>query len=95
MDMQINTSSKSSGKTLCIGEALIDMICTDKGKTLSEGNNFLKKTGGAPTNVAAAIAALGGGVELASKVGIEPFGKQLVDEMQFFGVSAKWMLSNV
>jgi fructokinase len=94
MDMQKNTSSKSSGKTLCIGEALIDMICTDKGKTLSEGNNFLKKTGGAPTNVAAAIAALGGGVELAAKVGIDPFGKQLVDEMQFFGVSTKYMLQD-
>jgi fructokinase len=47
-------------KILCIGEALIDMICTDKGMSLSEGSNFLKKTGGAPTNVAAAIAALGG-----------------------------------
>ncbi|MFX5465033.1 PfkB family carbohydrate kinase, partial [Acinetobacter baumannii] len=47
-------------KILCIGEALIDMICTDKGKSLSAGNNFLKKPGGAPTNVAAAIAALGG-----------------------------------
>jgi hypothetical protein len=30
-------------KILCIGEALIDMICTDKGKSLSDGNNFLKK----------------------------------------------------
>ena len=47
-------------KILCVGEALIDMICVDKGKSLSEGNNFLKKTGGAPTNVAAAIASLGG-----------------------------------
>ena len=50
-------------KILCIGEALIDMICTDKGKPLSEGENFLKKAGGAPTNVAAAIASLGGNVE--------------------------------
>ena len=41
--MQTNTSSKFSGKTLCIGEALIDMICTDYGKKLSEGNNFLKR----------------------------------------------------
>ena len=41
-------------KILCIGEALIDMICTDKGKALSEGENFLKKPGGALTNVAAA-----------------------------------------
>ena len=30
-------------KILCIGEALIDMICVDKGKSLSEGNNFLGK----------------------------------------------------
>ena len=54
-------------KILCVGEALIDMICTDKGKHLSEGENFLKKPGGAPTNVAAAIAALGGDVELAAR----------------------------
>ena len=79
-------------KILCIGEALIDMICTDKGKPLSEGENFLKKPGGAPTNVAAAIAALGGDVELAAKVGKDPFGQHLVDVMDSFGVSTKWML---
>lgn len=82
------------GKILCIGEALIDMICTDKGKALSDGENFLKKPGGAPTNVAAAIAALGGQVELAAKVGIDPFGKHLIDVMQSFGVSTKWMLQD-
>lgn len=81
-------------KILCIGEALIDMICTDKGSTLSAGNNFLKKPGGAPTNVAAAIAALGGKVELAAKVGNDPFGKQLIEVMQGFGVSTKWMLQD-
>ncbi len=81
-------------KILCIGEALIDMICVDKGKSLSEGNNFLKKTGGAPTNVAAAIAALGGEVELAAKVGKDPFGKQLIQVMEEFGVSTKWMLQD-
>jgi fructokinase len=81
-------------KILCIGEALIDMICTDKGKALSNGENFLKKPGGAPTNVAAAIAALGGKVELAAKVGVDPFGKHLIDVMQSFGVSTKWMLQD-
>ena len=50
------------GKILCVGEALIDMICTDKGKSLSEGQHFLKKPGGAHTNLAASIAALGGKV---------------------------------
>ncbi|OIR08403.1 putative sugar kinase YdjH [mine drainage metagenome] len=90
----INSPSGVGGKILCIGEALIDMICTDKGKSLSEGNNFLKKPGGAPTNVAAAIAALGGSVELAAKVGNDPFGKQLIGVMKDFGVSTKWMLQD-
>lgn len=81
-------------KILCIGEALIDMICVDKGSSLSDGNNFLKKAGGAPTNVAAAVAALGGQVELAAKVGIDPFGKHLIEVMQSFGVSTKWMLQD-
>lgn len=81
-------------KILCIGEALIDMICTDKGMSLSEGSNFLKKTGGAPTNVAAAIAALGGEVELAAKVGKDPFGKQLIQTMESFGVGTNAMLED-
>ena len=81
-------------KILCIGEALIDMICTDKGSSLSDGNNFLKKAGGAPTNVAAAIAALGGHVELAAKIGVDPFGNHLIKVMNDFGVSTKWMLQD-
>lgn len=81
-------------KVLCVGEALIDMICTDKGKSLSQGINFLKKPGGAPTNVAAAIAALGGRVELAAKVGNDPFGKYLINVMQDFGVSTQWILQD-
>ncbi len=81
-------------KILCIGEALMDMICTDKGKSLAEGSNFLKKTGGAPLNVAAAIAALGGDVMMAAKVGADPFGHQLIDEMNGFGVNTKWMLQD-
>lgn len=84
----------SDMKILCIGEALIDMICTDKGSSLSKGQHFLKKPGGAPTNVAAAIAALGGQVELAAKVGNDPFGKQLIDVMQEFGVATRWMLQD-
>lgn len=71
---------------LCIGEALIDMICTDKGQSLSEGQHFLKKPGGAPTNVAAAIGALGGKIQLSAKVGDDPFGRQLKQVMEDFHV---------
>ena len=81
-------------KILCIGEALIDMICTDTGSSLSRGEHFLKKPGGAPTNVAAAIAALGGDVLLSAKVGKDPFGQQLIDVMKDFGVSTVWMVQD-
>ncbi|MBM3417004.1 MAG: carbohydrate kinase [Bacteroidetes bacterium] len=81
-------------KVLCIGEMLIDMICTDKGKALSEGENFIKKAGGAPANVAAAIAVLGGNAELAAKVGTDPFGRYLVEVMQSFGVSVKYVIQD-
>ena len=86
--------SIGGNKILCIGEALIDMICTDKGKSLSDGNNFLKKAGGAPTNVAAAIAALGGNVELAAKVGIDPFGKHLIEVMNSFDVGTRYVIQD-
>jgi fructokinase len=81
-------------KILCIGEALIDMICTDTGQSLADGQNFLKKPGGAPTNVAAAIAALGGNVQLAAKVGKDPFGVQLIGVMEKFGVDTTYMLTD-
>jgi fructokinase len=76
---------------ICIGEALIDMICTDKGSSLSDGQNFLKKPGGAPTNVAAAIGALGGEVSLSAKVGNDPFGRQMISVMREFNVDTKYV----
>lgn len=81
-------------KVLCIGEALIDMICTDRGSRLSDGQNFLKKAGGAPANVAAAIAALGGEVDMAAKVGKDPFGQHLIDLLNEMGVSTKWVIQD-
>jgi fructokinase len=67
------------------------MICTDTGVSLVEGQNFLKKPGGAPTNVAAAIGALGGNVDLAAKVGKDPFGKLLIKTLESFDVSTTYV----
>jgi fructokinase len=78
-------------KVICIGELLTDMICTDQGVTLEKGQHFLKKPGGAPANVAAAIAALGGETAIAACVGNDPFGRQLIDEMKLFGVDTRYI----
>jgi fructokinase len=81
----------SMPKILCIGEALIDMICVDKGSSLVDGEQFVKKPGGAPTNVAAAIGALGGQVELLAKVGYDPFGTLLIKILNDFNVSTRYV----
>jgi fructokinase len=44
--------------------------------------------------VAAAIAALGGDAELAAKVGADPFGNHLIEVMQGFNVSTRWVLQD-
>jgi fructokinase len=81
-------------KILCIGEALIDMICTNKGMALSDGEHFIKKAGGAPMNVAAAIGALGGDVAVAAKVGEDPFGKYLIEVLNGFNVDTRHVIKD-
>ena len=81
-------------KILCVGEALIDMICTDVGSSLKEGQQFLKKAGGAPANVAAATAALGSKVELVAKVGADPFGNHIEDVLIEFGVGTSLLFKD-
>jgi len=81
-------------KVLCIGEALIDMICTDVNVSLSSGQHFIKKAGGAPANVAAAIAALGGSVSMAAKVGDDPFGQHLIELLETMGVDTSLIIKD-
>jgi fructokinase len=70
---------------VCIGELLIDFFCTDVDINLIEGQNFQKQAGGAPANVCAAIAKLGGTALFSGKVGNDPFGqflKKTLDDVQ-------------
>jgi fructokinase len=62
---------------ICIGELLIDFFCTDVDINLIEGQNFQKQAGGAPANVCATIAKLGGTALFCGKVGNDPFGQFL------------------
>lgn len=70
----------------CIGELLIDFVCTDIGLGLKHGARFLKKAGGAPANVAAAINRSGGNAKLAAKVGHDPFGDFLLHTLESEGI---------
>jgi fructokinase len=60
-----------------MGELLIDFFCTDVDIDLVEGQHFEKQAGGAPANVCATIAKLGGVSHFCGKVGNDPFGRFL------------------
>lgn len=66
----------------CIGELLIDFVAEKQGKDLSKANEFSKKAGGAPANVACAISKLGGSGVFVGCVGDDPFGKFLIDVLK-------------
>jgi fructokinase len=66
----------------CIGELLIDFIAENQGKELSKANEFTKKPGGAPANVACAIAKLGGKSKFIGSVGNDPFGTFLLNTLK-------------
>lgn len=66
----------------CIGELLIDFVAENQGNDLSKAAIFTKKAGGAPANVACAIAKLGGNGKFVGSVGNDPFGTFLLDVLR-------------
>ncbi|PKA98086.1 fructokinase [Flavobacteriaceae bacterium MAR_2009_75] len=66
----------------CIGELLIDFVAEKQGSDLSKADEFTKKAGGAPANVACAVAKLGGTSKFVGCVGDDPFGTFLLDVLQ-------------
>ena len=62
---------------LSFGELLIDFVALEMGVTVGEASGFIKAPGGAPANVAAAVARLGYRSAFMGQVGDDPFGKHL------------------
>ncbi len=73
-------------KVIAIGEALIDFIPQQKGVALKEVEGFLRVPGGAPLNVAAAVAKLGGRAQMLTKLGVDGFGDAILEEVKPLGV---------
>ena len=77
-------------KVICFGEALIDFLQTG---SIDDGdlslNTFTQFPGGAPANVAVAVAKLGGRSTLIGQVGKDQFGDFLLDALQVYGVDTK------
>ncbi len=74
---------------ITIGEALIDFISVQKGSLIEESTGFTAAPGGAPANVAVAIAKLGGKSGFIGKVGDDSFGRMIRNALEEAGVDLK------
>ncbi|WOL15586.1 fructokinase-1 [Canna indica] len=75
------------GLVASFGEMLIDFVPTEAGVSLAEASAFLKAPGGAPANVAIAVARLGGRGAFVGKLGDDEFGRMLAAILRENGVS--------
>lgn len=74
------------GNLFSIGEILIDFIPHEKGSALKDVDSFTRVLGGAPANVAVAVAKFGGAASLITKVGRDAFGDFLLEQLAKSGV---------
>ncbi len=80
------------GTLLAIGEALIDFIPEQTGCAFDEVRSFSPMVGGAPANVCAAFAKLGGSSRFLTKLGDDPFGDKIVKELDGAGVDTSYII---
>ncbi|MCU4675707.1 carbohydrate kinase [Catenovulum sp. 2E275] len=73
-------------KVISVGEAIIDMMSVQADDNDNQ-NMYKACAGGAPANVAVAVAKLGGDSRLVGKVGEDQFGKFLRSELTRFKVN--------
>lgn len=78
-------------KVLCAGEALIDFVSTKPGASLKDTDGFIRKAGGAPANVAAAISKLGAEAYFCGTVGNDFFGEFLEETFKNNNINTDMM----
>ena len=78
-------------KVVAIGELLIDFVPQQKGCALDEVTHFERVAGGAPANVAAAVARLGGNAAMISQVGEDAFGTHIFKVLRANGVDTSYV----
>jgi len=72
--------------TLCLGEALVDLVCESPVADLAGAGTFVPHPGGATANVAVTAARQGARVALAGGAGADPWGVWLRDRLRAEGV---------
>jgi sugar/nucleoside kinase (ribokinase family) len=76
--------------TLCLGEALVDLICRRPVDDVADVDAFVPAFGGAVANVAIVAARHGARVALAGGAGQDAWGDWLRDRLEDEGVDLRW-----
>ncbi len=84
--MNIKAIARCPGKVICLGEILFDYLADELGKPVSEVTSWTSYPGGAPANVACALAKLGTPVAFIGCVGKDKQGQELVSLLESIGV---------
>ena len=77
---------------LCLGEALVDLVCERPVASLAEADAFVPHFGGAIANVAVVAARAGAEVSLAGGVGDDAWGDWLRARLAAEGVGLEWFI---
>lgn len=75
---------------LCLGEAIVDLVCERPVRSWEEADAFVPHFGGAVANVAVVAARLGAGVALAGGAGDDPWGRWLRARLLEARVELRW-----
>lgn len=81
-----------SGQVVCLGEAIVDLICEEWLGPGEPAGRFIAHHGGAPANVAAVAARNGARACLVGGVGDDRWGRWLVEGLDREGVNTEWLV---
>jgi fructokinase len=76
--------------TLCLGEALVDLVCERPVDDIARADSFVPRFGGATANVAVTAARHRASVALAGGAGDDAWGRWLRGRLESEGVGLEW-----
>lgn len=79
---------------LCLGEMLVDWVCTTKGAALSNAELFTKAPGGAPANTAVSLARQGIQTAFLGRIACDHFGAWLREVLVQNGIDISGMVED-
>ena len=86
MSMTKSEQARSPSRTLCLGDALVDLVCERPIQRLAEAESFATHFGGVVANVAVFAARAGARVALAGGAGADDWGRWLRNRLEDEGV---------